>query len=63
MDSSLYEQLLELADKVSEEIGVHADKLELVHDKLDSIISDIQDDLLTRDMAVERLVDICKMLY
>jgi|LSQX01.2.fsa_nt_gb hypothetical protein len=63
MDSSLYEQLLELADKVSEEIEVHADKLELVHDKLDSIISDIQDDLLTRDMAVERLVDICKMLY
>lgn len=63
MDSSLYEQLLELADKVSEEIEVHADKLELVHDKLDDIISDIQDDLLTRDRAVERLIDICKMLY
>lgn len=63
MDSSLYEQLLDLADKFSGEIEAHADKLETVQDKLEDIISDIQDDLLTRDRAVERLIDICKMLY
>jgi len=59
---SLRDEILE-GEEIKKICGLWADKAEEISDKLDVVISDVDNDLLSRDQVVERLIKISEMLY